>query len=393
MQKGFPMKTLRPFIFSSHSFFIFFLTTAFCLSAAAFAASADARSADARPADGPAPKGWNAEVKTIHYRVEADQSWQPALFYIPESARESQAAVPLIVGLHTWSSNYTQPNPYFYEGAKKYGWVMICPHFRGPNWTPSACGSELVSADILAAVEYAKANANIDPDRIYLMGMSGGGHCSMLMAGRHPEVWAGVCAWVGISDLAKWHASTKAKGFNYWKHLESACGGAPGTSAEVDEEYRKRSPLTYLKNAGSVPLCLNHGIHDGHAGSVPASAKHLGVQSSRRAGEKGHGRTDRLHLAHADHPGRTPPGSAERPAVRQTESSFPQNERQYAAHDFRRSSFRRPDGRFCVAGEAEKKPARRLDGRISDRREGKSGSPFWKVKEDPSGKMCAGVPH
>jgi len=271
MQKGFPMKTLRLFIFSSLSFFIFFLTTAFCLSAAAFAASADAKSADARPADGPAPKGWNAEVKTIHYRVEADQSWQPALFYVPESVRESQEAVPLIVGLHTWSGGYTQANPYFYEGAKKYGWVMICPHFRGPNWTPSACGSELVSADILAAVEYAKANANIDPDRIYLMGMSGGGHCSMLMAGRHPEVWAGVCAWVGISDLAKWHASTKAKGFNYWKHLESACGGAPGTSAEVDEEYRKRSPLTYLKNAGSVPLCLNHGIHDGHAGSVPAA--------------------------------------------------------------------------------------------------------------------------
>jgi len=40
----------------------------------------------------------------------------------------------------------------------------------------------------------------------------------------------------------------------------------------VDEEYRKRSPLTYLAKAkGIVKLDINAGIRDGHSGSVPVS--------------------------------------------------------------------------------------------------------------------------
>ncbi len=66
----------------------------------------------------------------------------------------------------------------------------------------------------------------IDPQRIYLVGVSGGGHMALLMAGRAPEVWAGVSAWCGISDLAAWHRQTKAAGLSYWQSLEKACGGA-----------------------------------------------------------------------------------------------------------------------------------------------------------------------
>ncbi|MDO5113151.1 MAG: prolyl oligopeptidase family serine peptidase [Planctomycetia bacterium] len=217
--------------------------------------------------DAPPPPGWNAEVKTVFYTSSADNTEQPALFYAPETSDP----VPLLVGLHTWSADYRQPNTYFYHGAKKQGWAMICPNFRGSNTRPEACGSELAVEDIVSAVKYAQSRVAIDPNRIYLMGMSGGGHASMLLAGRHPEIWAGVCSWVGISDLAAWHRSTRQKDLVYWKHLEKACGGAPGTSPEIDEQYRLRSPLTWLENARDVPLCINHGIHDGHTGSVPVS--------------------------------------------------------------------------------------------------------------------------
>lgn len=140
--------------------------------------------------DEPAPKGWNPEVKTAEFISPYDSTPQKALIYIPTS----EMPVPLIVGLHTWSADYTQVNSYFYDGAKKYGWAMICPNFRGPNNTPKGCGSEAAVADIAAAVEYMKTRTKIDSDRIYLMGMSGGGYGSMLLAGRHPEIWAGVCS-------------------------------------------------------------------------------------------------------------------------------------------------------------------------------------------------------
>ena len=95
----------------------------------------------------------------------------------------------------------------------------------------------------------------------------------MMMAARHPEIWAGVSAWVGISDLAKWHghcAATKEH-CGYAAHIEKVCGGKPGESPAVDAELKTRSPLTWLKPGMPFPLQINAGIHDGHTGSVPIS--------------------------------------------------------------------------------------------------------------------------
>ena len=221
------------------------------------------------PAERPAPAPWGDEVKTVFYPSDADNTWQPALCYIPET----NDAIPLVVELHAWSHDYRQPHmkPMFDE-AKKRNWAMIGPDFRGRNDRPEACGSDLAVADIVSAVEYMKKRCPVDNSRIYITGISGGGFMTMLMAGRHPEIWAGTSVWVGISDLAAWHHQTEQAGLNYAKMLEQVCGGAPGCSAEVDEQYKRRSAKTWLPNAGEVPISLNVGIHDGHGGnSVPVS--------------------------------------------------------------------------------------------------------------------------
>jgi len=90
---------------------------------------------------------------------------------------------------------------------------------------------------------------------------------AMLMAGRHPDVWAAASAWVGISDLVAWHRF-HADG-PYGEMIRKSCGGRPGDSAEVDDEYRERSPLTFLAGAVDLPLDIAAGVHDGHHGSVP----------------------------------------------------------------------------------------------------------------------------
>jgi hypothetical protein len=132
-------------------------------------------------------------------------------------------------------------------------------------------GSEYVYKDILSAVEYAEKHAEIDKDRIYLVGGSGGGYAALLMAGRAPELWVAVSAWCPISDLKKWHVQCKKAKRGYYKHIEKACGGIPGKDKEADKQCVKRSACTYLADAKGMNLDINTGIHDGHSGSVPIS--------------------------------------------------------------------------------------------------------------------------
>ena len=199
-----------------------------------------------------------------------DGTIQKVIYWRPDSAAHDVAgqAVPLVVYLHSWSGGLEQGVPWM-DQAKKMGWIYVAPDFRGPNLRPEACASELASQDILDAVAYARREARVDASRIYLIGGSGGGHMSLVMATRAPELWAGVSAWVPISDLLAWHAESSARKNNYAKMLEQSCGGAPGPATEA--EFRHRSPLFHLAAAKGVPLDINTGIHDGHTGSVPVS--------------------------------------------------------------------------------------------------------------------------
>lgn len=199
-----------------------------------------------------------------------DGSLQKVIYWRPESAARDVhgPAVPLLVFLHSWSGGFEQGPPWI-DRAKKLGWVLVAPDFRGPNNRPEACASDLASQDILDAVAFARRDARIDASRIYLVGGSGGGHMSLVMAARAPDLWAAVSAWVPITDLAAWHAESMTRKNNYAKMLEQSCGGAPGPATEA--EYRHRSPLFHLAAAQGVPLDINTGIHDGHTGSVPVS--------------------------------------------------------------------------------------------------------------------------
>lgn len=199
---------------------------------------------------------WPETVKEITYISNADSTEQPALIYVPFT---NDKELPLLVALHTWSGTYKQ------KGGSKYAnwciensWFLIHPHFRGPNKTPKAMGSDYVVKDIVSAVEYMINNYSIDTNRIYLVGYSGGGMASLLMAGRHPEIWAGVSAWNSISDLIKWWKYSE----EYARDIENAAGGKPDINETAADECIKRSPITYLENAIHVKIDINAGIDD-----------------------------------------------------------------------------------------------------------------------------------
>lgn len=221
-------------------------------------------------AGGEKPAADEVAALTVTITSSADESRQKALFFVPDEARAPAAkAAPLLVALHTWSTDYTRCAEYVPK-ARSRKWILIAPDFRGRNDRPEACASALAVQDVIDAVAYAAKNAPVDRSRIYLVGVSGGGHMALVMAAKAPRIWAGVSAWASITDLAAWHRECRAADLGYWKSLEKICSGPPGP--ETQAEYRARSPLFHLAAAKGLPVDINAGIHDGHSGSsVPVS--------------------------------------------------------------------------------------------------------------------------
>lgn len=207
---------------------------------------------------------WQARYRTLV--STADGTKQPFYWYDPPC----EAAVPLLVALHTWSENcnWSSPARAAFDYCRTNGWAMIYPNFRGANDRPEACGSDLAVQDVVDTVNWARRMRKVDESRIYVIGGSGGGHMSLLMAARHPEIFAASAAFCPISDIKRWFDDSTARRNGYEKMIQASCGGTP---AERPDEYVRRSPLTYLPQVrtSGPSVYIATGIHDGHRGSVP----------------------------------------------------------------------------------------------------------------------------
>jgi acetyl esterase/lipase len=172
-----------------------------------------------------------ASVREITIESTLDGVAQPAWFLPAPSAH----AAPLFVHLHTWSARFDNSGSILeaVTESERRGWNFISPDFRGANNRPEACASRWAIQDVLDAVAYARRHAAVDPARIYLLGASGGGHMALTMAHVAPTLWAGVSAWVPVTDLAELHASSKTKGGTaYW----------PWSNESAAAHRRRRQP-------------------------------------------------------------------------------------------------------------------------------------------------------
>ena len=191
-------------------------------------------------------------MKEIWVESSLDHTMQPSFFFTAEGEEKR----PLLVGLHTWSAdrfNQTEKMPPLAESANFH---LLLPNFRGPNLTENpkkeeACGSLLAKQDILDAIDYVIAHENVDPEHIFLLGASGGGHMALMMAGYAPERFEAIGAFVPICNLEDW-AEENA---NYRPHILACCNEEP-------QEMRKRSPITYLDTIARANLKIFHGKYD-----------------------------------------------------------------------------------------------------------------------------------
>ena len=200
------------------------------------------------------------EIEKVNITSTMDGKKEPALFYASNSERKK----PLLVVLHSWSSEYLQEVSVPYAiWSKRYDWAFIQPNYRGAFDNPEAMASDMAVQDIIDAVNFAKGSANIDTSRIYLVGSSGGAMTALVAASRRPDIWAGVAAWVPIFDLVDWYKFTTQYPERYYlTNVVSACGGVPTPGTPAAEECKRRSPSTQLENAKGVPIFLAHALTD-----------------------------------------------------------------------------------------------------------------------------------
>lgn len=180
-----------------------------------------------------------------------DKTLQPSLFY-----RASVPNRPLLVGLHTWSFDRFNQIENMLPFAEKHDFNLLLPDFRGPNTKANpdpfkACGSEYAKQDIKDAIDYLVANEAVDAENIYLLGLSGGGHMALLMAGFCPEYFKAIGAFVPIADLNKWAVENP----KYGEKIRLCCG-------ESEQELAKRSPVSYIDTIATANLKIFHGKRD-----------------------------------------------------------------------------------------------------------------------------------
>lgn len=190
--------------------------------------------------------------KEILVKSTLDGTMQPSLFY----KSDSQIKRPLLVGLHTWSFDRFNQIDNMLPMAQKYDFNLLLPEFRGSNLITNpnctfACGSDFAKQDIKDAIDYVIDNYDIDTDNIFLLGLSGGGHMALLMAGMCPDYFKAIGAYVPITNLEKWKQENK----DYAKHIMACC-------SENKIEMSKRSPISYIDNIAKSNLKIFHGKHD-----------------------------------------------------------------------------------------------------------------------------------
>jgi dienelactone hydrolase len=194
-----------------------------------------------------------------------DGTLQPSYLVLPPGFQPGGGPTPVVVSLHSWSFGFQQRVPALERAVADEGWIYLFPDFRGRNERPEACGSETAKQDVVDALDWVIEHYDVDENRIYLTGISGGGYMTLAMAAAHPERWTAASAWVPLSDMQAWYDFHA--GDDYGAMTRRCVGGDPSTDESARDELRRRSPIYLMGNARDVALDISAGRFDGHNGA------------------------------------------------------------------------------------------------------------------------------
>lgn len=184
----------------------------------------------------------------------------------PRGARAHAAMVWVHGGVHgNWDQNYL---PFIIEAVQR-GYVVAAPDYRGST----GYGAEHYNAidyggkeldDVEDAIDFLGARAEVDPERIGIMGWSHGGFITshLMMRGARTRFVAGV-AMVPTTNLI-FRLSYKGPGYQRSFSTQRTLSGLP---FEKRDEYIKRSPYYHVDSL-LRPLLVHVASNDTDADFV-----------------------------------------------------------------------------------------------------------------------------
>ncbi len=214
---------------------------------------------------------WPDGFQVVNIASDVDNTVQPAYYYMPNIA----SAVPLVISLHTWRGDYREYDPVS-EFIKDAQYAYIHPNFRGRMNSPKSCCSDLVIADIDMAIDFAISNGNVDPDRIYLIGVSGGAYTALCSYFRSKHVFKKIISWLPITDLEAWYKENLIrKELNFANDI-LACTNSTEGHLNTPEAHA-RSPLYFdlpKHRFNNIDLDIYAGVYDGTFGNGTVPVTH-----------------------------------------------------------------------------------------------------------------------
>ncbi len=128
--------------------------------------------------------------------------------HVPE-AYDPKAPAPLMVMLHGTGSNGRDLEQYWQQVSKALGMIVICPSEAGPNGGYAYKERERQSG--LAVIRWTRRKFNIDENRIFLAGISRGGHMTWDLALRYPDLAAAIVPMIGGPRLNTIHGQNNLR--------------------------------------------------------------------------------------------------------------------------------------------------------------------------------------
>ena len=201
-------------------------------------------------------------AKLVTY-TSADGLKIPAFLYLPKA---DTARLPAIVwlhgGAHGFAGNQFDDQIQYFAA---HGFVVLAVNFRssagfGPDLARLDPTGKKQMEDVVASTAYLKTVSGVDPNRIAVLGQSGGALLALFAITHEPGLFAAAVDFYGPTDLVTWYKNSRESR----AMLIAILGGTP---TEKPDAYRAASPDKFVENI-RTPLLIVHGDADA---AVPIS--------------------------------------------------------------------------------------------------------------------------
>jgi pimeloyl-ACP methyl ester carboxylesterase len=190
-----------------------------------------------------------------------------ARLYLPSERLGYEGKRPVVLYVHGGPQGQERPNfAWFSMPLIQYltlrGFAVFVPNVRGSTgygldytkWVDRDWGGQDRLDHVHAMTEVLPHDPRVDAGRAAVVGRSYGGYMTLMLAGRHPELWSAACDMFGPYDLLTFMDRVPEA----WKPYLLVALGDP----ETDRDFLvERSPHTYVDDI-ACPLLVIQGAND-----------------------------------------------------------------------------------------------------------------------------------